>query len=69
MTSKTTRHLHPVARPHDGPDPLAPWLLRQPDNLELLLGLLEQARREQQATPQRDELALYRDLLRALKSA
>ena len=70
MTSKTKSHLHAVARTSDGPDLLAPWLLRQPDNLERLLGLLEQARREQQATArQRDELAPYRDLLRALKSA
>lgn len=70
MTSKTKSHLHAVARPSDGPDTLAPWLLRQPDNLERLLGLLEQARSEQQlAASRRDELAPYRELLRALKSA
>jgi hypothetical protein len=70
MTSMTKTHLHPVARTSDSPDLLAPWLLRQPDNLERLLGLLDQARREQQAAARRrDELAPYRELLRALKSA
>ena len=47
MTSKTTAHLTLVAPDLDRVGLTAPRLLREPDSLDRLLGLLEQARHEQ----------------------
>jgi hypothetical protein len=70
MTSQTSSTLTLVARDAEPGDLTAPRLLRQPDNLDRLLGLLERARREQARGAARgDDLTPYRELLRALKAS
>jgi hypothetical protein len=70
MTSHKSSTLTLIARDADPVDLTAARLLRQPDHLDRLLGLLERARREQaRGAASRDDLAPYRELLRALKAS